>query len=214
MAGAGDGDADGVDTALALSISPPHPLTPATSTSIPIPTPSTASPADPSTDPRLRADFSNWHSGPRLTNEGILATYAGLFETPLQSGKYYSTHVIECVLRPDVELKRLMGVLLRCAAQHHLHLLYVQRSHALISHATLTSRPRGWAEPRASTSDSHEAPGAAFDQAREWQKEWACLDVQVRLSMLNFSMPIKDRIYRNDKSQPNHNQIVTNLPCS
>ena len=34
--------------------------------------------------------------------------------------------------------------------------------------------------------------------------------LKVCLAHVNFSMPVKDRIYRNDKSQPNHNQIITN----
>ena len=36
-------------------------------------------------------------------------------------------------------------------------------------------------------------------------------DLKVCLSMLNFSMPVKDRICRNEKSQQNHNQIITKL---
>jgi len=84
-------------------------------------------------DERLRGDFSYWHAGPRLSVEGARAAYAGLFDTALSTGDYYSVHVVECAVRPDVDLRALMAVALRAAQAGKLAVTLAQRSHALVS---------------------------------------------------------------------------------
>jgi hypothetical protein len=66
-------------------------------------------------DERIHGDFSHWHTGPRLSCEGIRLSYIGAYETVQNSGGYYSVRVLECVVRPDIALADLIGAVVRVA---------------------------------------------------------------------------------------------------
>lgn len=97
-------------------------------------------------DERIAGDFTHWHSGTRLSLEGLREAYHGLFPTALNSGSFFCVHVVECVLRPDVELCQVVAAALR-ACQHMrpaLSCSFAQRSHiiAMPSHLAATQ----WSE--------------------------------------------------------------------
>lgn len=129
-------------------------------------------------DPRIRGDFNVWHKGSRLTSEGIHAAYTGIHTPPLTdtASKCFTSHVIECVIRPDVELRGIMAIVFQ-ACQHHglLFETHEQRSHALIAHSqSIYNRHGDGTAENAGQSASH--------LGVDWGSEWDCIDVQVCLS--------------------------------
>jgi hypothetical protein len=66
-------------------------------------------------DERIHGDFSHWHTGPRLTVDGIRLSYVGTYETAQNMGTHYAVRVLECVTRPDVALADLIGAIVRVA---------------------------------------------------------------------------------------------------
>lgn len=112
-------------------------------------------------DERIKGDFSHWHSGERLSADGIKACYHGIFESALNSGAFFSVHVVECVVRADMDLKKLIAAVVRTARAMNLEFVLAQRSHVVLHAQQLHSAPSQWSQ----------------------DTEWDIVDVQVTKSM-------------------------------
>lgn len=111
-------------------------------------------------DERLHGDISYFHQGDRLSNEGIRCAYAGMCDTALSLGSHYSVQVVECVVRPDIDIKKLMAVVLTASKQLNLQYKQYQSSHAVISASSNYVNATSWTD----------------------NSEWDIIDLQVCIS--------------------------------
>jgi hypothetical protein len=144
--------------------------------------------------------------------EGMKNCYAGLFDSALSTGHFTSVkvrslqaqlfalinfctlslmlfyssimfnQVLECVVRPDIELKRLMAAVLRIAHSGNLHSTLLQRSHATL---TPIEPDEAWRRVSGSTLGIDKLDALARRAKRiamRWgaNVEWDHIDVQVR----------------------------------
>lgn len=121
-------------------------------------------------DERLRADFSMWThnqataapAGP-LTWQGMKTRYSGLYKSTLAMGPaegvFHCNGLLECLVRPDIDLKQIMAVMYRAATSLKYNFTFIQKSMALIERqpppqdqllASLTS----WTNATASAANS------------------------------------------------------------
>lgn len=126
-------------------------------------------------DERTRGDFSLWKDGSRLTWIALKQSYVGLFDSLLNTSNHYRcVSVMECVVRPDIELKRIMAVALR--ASHNLSCKFqlLKRSQALI----LASDVNG------NFNQTHYRLATALSPSSisKSSLEWDVLEVQVCIS--------------------------------
>lgn len=90
-------------------------------------------------DVRLEADFLLLTSGPNTQWSRLKELYTGLFESVASStgNKFNCVACFECVLRPDIDLKRIMASTLRCANFFQCTFQLIKRSYAIISRSKL-----------------------------------------------------------------------------
>ena len=141
----------------------------------PIRTPKSAAPTPRvNIDERVKGDASSWSTGPLLTPEGVKASYAGLYDTLLQSSNYNSIFVQEFVVRPDIPLINIMNSVAQAAKSTRLVFSKRQLSQGIIS------------DPQSSLSKEHNnkttTTPSTGSNTSDIEKDWDIVDVQVCIS--------------------------------
>jgi hypothetical protein len=161
-------------------------------------------------DERMRADFNVWTNASRLSWQELKQSYVGLFDSLLNATNpsYSCVCVMECVLRPDAELKRIMAIALR--ASHNLDCKFqlLKRSQAIIHAASPTPDNRAThSQYRLSSALS---PTSAMN-ARP-VNEWDVLEVQVCISReLKQRVLVGIYLKRNNSSVSLSSPKITNM---
>eukprot|EP01038_Epipyxis_sp_PR26KG_P011781 gene11781-15763_t len=127
-------------------------------------------------------------------NNNINPTEFG--EGPQDGGGYYCMHVLECVVRPDIELKTLMGIVFKVAKANKNKCVFYQRNHAVVyansnrsitqvMAASVTNVVLSAASSSANvnnTNNTHSTNVISHRNTAAEIKEWDIIDIQVAVS--------------------------------
>jgi len=158
-------------------------------------------------DDRVKVDFTVWRSGAKLTWQGLKDCYTGLYDMALPgSGMSLTSNnssvvVLECVVRPDVELKRLMAVILRSSHALGCRFQLCQRSHAIVTRES--DIPASLGSSLSNTFSSF-VPKAQSQVEEEWEvmEAQVCIskELQQRVLLCVFMRRSNSRAISSNKS--------------
>jgi len=77
-------------------------------------------------------DFSIWTSDEKLTWNNLISCYTGLYRSSISNKQCSAVCLIECLVRPDVEIKQLMAVVMRTSNSLKYKFSLIQKSFAVL----------------------------------------------------------------------------------
>lgn len=101
---------------------------------------------------------------------------------------FYNLHVMECIIRPDIELKSIMAIIVQIARLFQCKCTLLQRSHAVLTPtyssniSKMTALLSRLSVDHPEDEDGHEAHGSQGERCSLENKEFDCIDVQICVS--------------------------------
>lgn len=94
---------------------------------------------------------------------------------------YYNIHVMECIIRPDIELKAVMAVIVQLGKLYQCKCTLLQRSHAVLT-PTYGTNPSKTSAILSRLSIDHGVVNSSPGEYSLEHKEFDCVDVQICIS--------------------------------